>query len=109
MIKHNLEALFMFLAFVGIAMLLSSLGYAQTGKSLYMNRCCSCHNVNPTKIGAIGPDLAGSSLELITLKTQKKEYPKNYIPKRKTKVMPIIKLTDAQIKNIYEYISSFKK
>lgn len=82
---------------------------ANEGKRIYLSVCAKCHNVNPVKPGVIGPDIAGSSLELITLKTQKREYPKGYKPKRKTKVMPIIKLNTKQLKSLHEYISSFVK
>lgn len=87
----------------------SFLAYSQDGKSLYTSKCIKCHNQNPTKPGVIGPDIAGSSLELITLKTQKKQYPSRYTPKRKTKIMPIIKLSDVEIKKLHDYINSFIK
>lgn len=83
--------------------------FASEGKRIYMTSCAKCHNTNPSKPGVIGPDIANSSLELITLKTQKREYPKGYKPKRKTKIMPIIKLSSSQITALHEYISSFNK
>lgn len=89
--------------------LLVNFAYAQSGQALYKSRCAICHNVNPTKPGNIGPDLAGSSLELITLKTQERKYPKDYKPKRKTRIMPKIKLSEAQIKSLHAYINSFLK
>ena len=88
---------------------LLNVSYAQSGQALYKTKCASCHNLNPTKPGSIGPDIAGSSLELVRLKTQNRTYPANYKPKRKTRVMPIIKLSETQIKNIHEYIDSFLK
>ncbi len=107
MIKHNLEAIFFFIAAMGVALLMSELSHASDGKKLYLSRCATCHNQNPTKAGSIGPDIANSSLELVTLKTQKREYPKDYKPKRKTKIMPKIPLNDGQIKSIHEYLRSF--
>jgi mono/diheme cytochrome c family protein len=80
---------------------------ASEGSALYKTRCASCHNVNPTKPGSIGPDLAGSSLELITLKTQKRQYPKGYKPKRKTRIMPQIKLSEKQLESLFKYVNSF--
>jgi mono/diheme cytochrome c family protein len=90
-----------------IALLLSEVANADSGKSIYIQKCIRCHNANPTIAGAIGPDVAGSSLELITLKTQKKEYPRNYKPKRKTKIMPVIKLKETQLLDLSKYLSSF--
>jgi mono/diheme cytochrome c family protein len=109
MIKNNIDALVFFVATLLVGLLLSSVSEANSGKALYQSRCTSCHNTNPTKPGNIGPDIASSSLELITLKTQKREYPKGYKPKRKTRVMPRIVLTEKQLKELHAYISSFAK
>lgn len=109
MMKSNLDALIFFTVTMLVGLLLSYTSEANVGKSIYQTRCTSCHNPNPTKPGNIGPDIAGSSLELITLKTQKREYPKGYKPKRKTRVMPRIILTEKQLKELYSYINSFVK
>lgn len=79
-----------------------------SGKNTYVSKCIRCHNSNPTLPGSLGPDLYGSSLELLTLKTQKREYPIGYKPKRKTRIMPIIKLTEGDLESLHEYINSFK-
>ncbi len=109
MIKNNIDVLIFFAATMLVALLLSSISEANSGKAIYQSRCTSCHNTNPTKPGNIGPDIAGSSLELITLKTQKREYPKGYKPKRKTRVMPKIVLSEGQLKELETYINSFVK
>lgn len=98
--------IFLIILLTSVLMFSMTVG-AQEGRSVYVSKCTQCHNINPTKNGSIGPDVAGSSLELITLKTQKKKYPKGYKPKRKTKAMPIIKLTDSEILKISEYLNSF--
>jgi mono/diheme cytochrome c family protein len=36
------------------------------GKAVYLSNCIACHNPDPNKPGSIGPDVASSSLELIT-------------------------------------------
>jgi mono/diheme cytochrome c family protein len=98
------------LLFITLVMIFSmKTSEASEGAALYKTRCASCHNVNPTKPGSIGPDLTGSSLELITLKTQKRQYPAGYKPKRKTRIMPQIKLSEKQLKSLHEYINSFKR
>jgi mono/diheme cytochrome c family protein len=89
--------------------LLSFNSDANEGKIIYANTCAKCHNINPNKSGIIGPDIANSSLELITSKTQKRQYPKNYKPKRKTNVMPIIKLSQKQLESLFKYINNFIK
>lgn len=109
MVKNNIDVLIFFAATMLVALLLSSVSEANSGKAIYQSRCTSCHNTNPTKPGNIGPDIAGSSLELITLKTQKREYPKGYKPKRKTRVMPRIVLNEKQLKELHTYINGFVK
>lgn len=79
-----------------------------SGKLLYELNCIKCHNKDPRKPGAIGPDIAGSSLELVTMKIKKLGYPKGYTPKRKTKIMPKIPLRTDQIHSIYLYLQEFK-
>lgn len=102
---------FVFLLASALLMLLFSMldSEASEGKIIYTSKCVKCHNVNPAKQGSIGPDIANSSLELITLKTQQRKYPNNYTPKRKTKIMPMIKLTEKEIQFLHKYINSFNK
>lgn len=107
--SNNLNNIILFIGCLLLCLIVSTLTYAQSGQALYKSRCAVCHNVNPTKPGSIGPDLAGSSLELITLKTQKRQYPVGYKPKRKSRIMPKIKLSETQIKSLHTYINSFLK
>jgi mono/diheme cytochrome c family protein len=95
--------------FIAILLLSALNAKSNTGKSIYLTRCASCHNQNPSKPGSIGPDIVDSSLELLTLKTQKRQYPVGYQPKRKTRIMPQIKLSDNQLNELYQYINSFVK
>ena len=41
-------------------------GSAAKGKQVYMANCIACHNVNPSKPGARGPELKGSSKALVS-------------------------------------------
>lgn len=82
---------------------------AQDGKTIYQSKCIRCHNADPSKKGSIGPDIADASLELITVRTQKRGYPAGYTPKRKTKIMPVIKLTEVELKALHGYIKTFNK
>jgi mono/diheme cytochrome c family protein len=78
------------------------------GKTLYVKNCISCHG-NPLR-GAMGPDLWGSSEELIRLRVRELKYPDGYKPKRKTKLMrPFPKLTDQDIKYLHEYLNQPKE
>lgn len=109
MLKHNMEAIVLFLGALFVSFLMGALAEASEGKKIYLTRCATCHNVNPTKNGSLGPDIADSSLELITIKTQKREYPSGYKPKRKTKIMPRVPLSEVQLKSLHEYLQSFIK
>lgn len=75
------------------------------GKRIYQRNCIACHNVNPTK-AAHGPDLWGSSLELITLRVRELKYPPGYKPKRSTQGMrKFPNLTDEDIKALWHYLN----
>ena len=60
---------------------------AKRGRGIYLANCIACHNQNPRSPGAIGPDLAGSSLELLRAKVLRNEYPPGYQPKRESRAM----------------------
>lgn len=81
---------------------------ASFGRKVYRSRCISCHHTDPRKKGSVGPELHGSSLELVTLKTQQRKYPEGYKPKRKTRIMPIIKLTESELNGIYKFVNSLQ-
>ena len=68
---------------------------AQRGRSVYLAQCIACHNPDPAKAGPLGPDVKGSSAELLRPKVVQGTYPPGYTPKRPTKVMqPMPHLAD---------------
>ena len=58
------------------------------GKRVYQSNCLACHHVNPRSAGSIGPDVHGSSRELLEAKVLNASYPPGYTPKRASKAMP---------------------
>ena len=66
----------------------SGSGDRERGRRIYMATCIACHNVDPSKDGAIGPAVTGASRELLEARILNASYPPNYIPKRKTALMP---------------------
>ena len=60
---------------------------AERGKSVYVQHCIACHNVDPAQPGALGPALKGSSRELLEARVLRTEYPPGYTPKRTTTTM----------------------
>lgn len=105
----NLKLFLLALVLAIVLFLQAKIANAQDGKALYQSKCIRCHNADPSKKGSIGPDIADASLELITVRTQKRGYPEGYTPKRKSKVMPIIKLKEAELKALHKYINSFNR
>lgn len=64
------------------------------GMRVYRSNCIACHNLDPNKPGSQGPDVFGSSLELLEARVLSLKYPPGYKPKRMTKLMrpmPMIK------------------
>ncbi len=82
---------------------------AERGKIVYISNCIACHNQDPRLQGSIGPDVANSSLELITKRLLERSYPANYKPKRETQVMPDFPQLKNDIPAIHAYLNSFKK
>ena len=90
--------------------LLISFNVFATPETNYKRNCVRCHNANPNLKGPIGPDLVTTPLTVLKTKIPKGEYPKGYVPKRKTKIMPKFKqFTEKDIEDLYKYIQSFKK
>jgi mono/diheme cytochrome c family protein len=79
------------------------------GKAVYYANCTSCHNYNPKKVGSIGPDIYGSSIELLKNKVLYGKYPKNYQPKRIIGVMPLYPHLNNQISNLHAFLNSTSK
>jgi len=61
---------------------------AERGRQVYLAQCIACHNTDPSRPGAVGPELRGSSRELLEAKIVRGSYPPGYTPKRPTKIMP---------------------
>jgi mono/diheme cytochrome c family protein len=81
----------------------------QRGKTVYMSVCIACHNANPTLAGSVGPDIADSSLELITMRVMSVNYPDGYKPKRQSKLMVAFPQYEKDIPAIHAYLQTFKK
>ncbi len=76
------------------------------GQSIYKINCIACHNVDPSKDGINGPAIAGSSLELLTARLLKAEYPAGYSPKRKSQGMPAMIHLEKEIPALEAYLKS---
>ena len=61
---------------------------AERGRTVYAGQCTACHNFDPSQPGAVGPEIKGSSRELLEAKVLRGGYPPGHKPKRPTSVMP---------------------
>ncbi len=80
------------------------------GKAVYMANCIACHNKDPNKKGALGPELANSPLSVFLIKVANgNEYPQGYVPKRKTKLMKKFPHLKSEVPAIHAWIQSIAK
>lgn len=79
------------------------------GQLVYVTNCLSCHNSDPTKPGSLGPDIAGTSIEILTIKIKGLPFPSTYVPKRTTHMMPALPFVEKDIPAIHAYLSLFIK
>jgi mono/diheme cytochrome c family protein len=61
---------------------------AARGRQVYLAQCTACHSPDPSKPGALGPPVKGSSMALLEAKVLRGTYPEGYTPKRPTAIMP---------------------
>ena len=79
----------------------------EKGRMAYFANCVSCHNINPKKPGSIGPEVYGASIDVLTQKIVFGKYPENYIPKRTSKIMPLMPHLKKEISNLHAFINFF--
>ena len=84
----------------------------ERGKRAYMAVCIQCHNKDPNKKGAIGPELIDAPIEVMNHKVATGVYPdvlpEGFVPKRKTKAMRKLPNSVKDVPDIYAWIQSVK-
>ena len=75
------------------------------GKSVYMASCIACHNTNPKIPGNVGPEIWGSTLELLEARILRAEYPSGYKPKRGTKAMASLPHLKNEIAALHAFLN----
>jgi mono/diheme cytochrome c family protein len=78
----------------------------ERGRVIYMSNCVVCHNPDPNLPGSQGPDIAGSSRELVEDRVLHLSYPPGYTPKRKTHAMRAIPTLAPEIDNIVAFLQA---
>lgn len=76
------------------------------GRAIYQTTCIACHNSNPKQPGALGPDVWGSSLPLITARVISASYPPGYKPKRQTHTMVALPQFKDDLPALHAYLNS---
>lgn len=81
----------------------------QKGKTAYIINCTSCHNSDPKLPGPVGPEVAGSSFELLTARIMHQSYPPGYRSKRETHLMPALPYVQKDLPAIHAYLNLKKE
>jgi len=81
---------------------------AKQGRGAFMSNCIACHNQNPSQAGAVGPAIAGSSLELIEAKVMRNQYPEGYTPKRTSSAMVAMPFLEKKIPALHAFLAAAK-
>ncbi len=76
-----------------------------SGRRTYQNVCIACHHPDPNLAGALGPPLAGASLELLEAKVMRATYPPGYTPKSPTETMPAFAYLGDKLPNLVAYLA----
>ena len=87
---------------------LSAEELAARGRGIFMSNCIACHSQNPSQVGAVGPAIAGSSLELIQAKVMRNEYPEGYTPKRESNAMIALPYLEKEIPALHAFLAAAK-
>ncbi len=90
----------------GVAAPAADAALVARGRSQYQSVCIACHNPDPTRDGAVGPALAGASLELLRAKVLRNEYPPGYTPKRDTLNMVPLPFMEKELPAVAAYLQS---
>lgn len=76
------------------------------GKNIFIENCLNCHNPNIARPETIGPNIAGSSIEVVTARVLRAQYPEHYLFKRKSHLMPAFPQLEKDIPAIHAYVNS---
>lgn len=77
----------------------------EKGKKIYVQNCISCHNSDPKKPGSVGPEVFGSSEELLIARLSSAKYPPDYKPKKQSHLMPSLPALAKEAKSLSVYLN----
>lgn len=76
------------------------------GRTVYAANCTACHASNPRLLGSQGPDVYGSSKDLLTARLLEAKYPEGYKPKRESAVMPAMPHLKNEIDALHAFLNA---
>ena len=76
------------------------------GRIVYQANCIACHHTDPKRAGTLGPEIFGSSLELLETRVLSAEYPSGYAPKRQTHQMVPIPQLKADLPALQAFLNA---
>ncbi len=80
----------------------------RAGRAVYNANCIACHSMLPAQDGALGPAVAGASIDLLEARVLRGEYPAGYIPKRPSRVMIPLPHLEPRLRELAAYLASFE-
>lgn len=79
-------------------------GNPAVGARIYQSNCTACHSPNPAFPGVLGPEVKGSSRELIEARVMHARYPDGYSPKRGTHNMVAMPQLEPYLDDLAAYL-----
>jgi mono/diheme cytochrome c family protein len=76
------------------------------GRMVYQTNCTACHNSNPRQAGSLGPDIWGSSKDLLEMRVMSSSYPPGYKPKRTTHAMAPLPHLRTQLDALHAFLNA---
>jgi mono/diheme cytochrome c family protein len=78
---------------------------AERGRQVYQAQCTACHHpTDPSRPGAVGPELKGTPRAVLEAKLLHGAYPEGYRPRRPTNVMPPLPQVGPELDALAEYL-----
>ena len=78
------------------------------GRIVYNANCVACHHTNPKLVGSLGPEVWGSTKDLLEARLLNATYPEGYTPKRKSTVMSALPHLKSDIDALAAYLNSIQ-
>jgi mono/diheme cytochrome c family protein len=79
------------------------------GRRVFIENCSSCHNIDPTLDGSVGPAIAGSPRVLVQDRVLYAAYPPGYHPKRPSHLMRPLPWLGPEIGDLTAYLQAARQ